>query len=195
MLGYATGPADLARGRELDELRTGDLGRVDDRGLVHVVGRTSRFAKLFGLRLDLDEIERSLGPEGAVVCVSDDEVLAIGVVAPSDADAVAEAVGATRWACPARPSWLSPTTICPVSRPGSRTGSGCSPMPGLARPGRGPGRRPARPDRSEPRGRGRSVYREVLGCGAVAAVRHLRRPRRGLAVLRRGGDGARGAPR
>ena len=33
-------------------------------GLVDVVGRTSRFAKLFGLRLDLDEIERSLGAGG-----------------------------------------------------------------------------------------------------------------------------------
>src|SRR5690606_5321492 len=49
MLGYAETPADLARGRDVRELRTGDLGRVDEHGLLHVVGRRSRFAKLFGL--------------------------------------------------------------------------------------------------------------------------------------------------
>jgi acyl carrier protein len=88
MMGHATGPADLARGPELDELRTGDLGRIDDRGLVHVVGRRSRFAKLFGLRLDLDELERRLAAEAPVLCASDDELLAVGVAAPADVDAV-----------------------------------------------------------------------------------------------------------
>ena len=60
MMGYASTPEDLARGPELTELRTGDLGRVLPDGLLEVVGRRSRFAKVFGLRLDLDEIERHL---------------------------------------------------------------------------------------------------------------------------------------
>ena len=64
MMGYANTPADLARGAELTDLRTGDLGRALPDGLVEVVGRRSRFAKVFGLRLDLDEIERHLRSAG-----------------------------------------------------------------------------------------------------------------------------------
>ncbi len=64
MMGYASSAADLARGHELDELRTGDLGRLLPGGLLEVVGRRSRFAKVFGLRLDLDEIERHLHAAG-----------------------------------------------------------------------------------------------------------------------------------
>ena len=64
MMGYASTPEDLARGPELTELRTGDLGRILPDGLLEVVGRRSRFAKVFGLRLDLDEIERHLRSAG-----------------------------------------------------------------------------------------------------------------------------------
>ncbi|PKH43852.1 AMP-dependent synthetase [Nocardioides alpinus] len=59
MLGYATSPADLARGRETTELRTGDLARCTD-GLFEVVGRRSRYGKVFGLRIDLEAVEREL---------------------------------------------------------------------------------------------------------------------------------------
>ncbi|KAA1428393.1 AMP-binding protein [Nocardioides antri] len=60
MMGYAHGAADLARGPELAELRTGDLARVGDAGLFEVVGRRARFAKLFGQRIDLDRVENLL---------------------------------------------------------------------------------------------------------------------------------------
>jgi non-ribosomal peptide synthetase component E (peptide arylation enzyme)/acyl carrier protein len=60
MMGYAHGTTDLARGPELAELRTGDLARQNDAGLFEVVGRRSRFAKLFGQRLDLDRVENLL---------------------------------------------------------------------------------------------------------------------------------------
>ena len=60
MMGYAESPADLARGAELAELRTGDLARQADDGLWEIVGRLDRHAKLFGLRLDLDRIENLL---------------------------------------------------------------------------------------------------------------------------------------
>ena len=59
MLGYAEGSADLALGATLDELPTGDLARCTD-GVWEVVGRRGRHAKLFGLRLDLDHLERQL---------------------------------------------------------------------------------------------------------------------------------------
>jgi acyl-CoA synthetase (AMP-forming)/AMP-acid ligase II len=64
MLGYATSPDDLARGRTVHELRTGDLGLQHDDGLFQVVGRRSRTAKLFGLRVDLDHVERLLRDAG-----------------------------------------------------------------------------------------------------------------------------------
>ncbi len=64
MLGYATRPADLALGRTVSELRTGDLARQHEDGLYELVGRRSRFAKLFGLRVDLDRVERLAGERG-----------------------------------------------------------------------------------------------------------------------------------
>jgi acyl-coenzyme A synthetase/AMP-(fatty) acid ligase len=62
MLGYATTPADLALGRVTTQLRTGDLAQQRD-GLFEVVGRRSRRGKVFGLRIDLDDVERRLRTE------------------------------------------------------------------------------------------------------------------------------------
>lgn len=64
MLGYAERPEDFALGRTVHELRTGDVARQRPDGLFEVVGRMNRFAKVFGLRLDLDRIERLLADEG-----------------------------------------------------------------------------------------------------------------------------------
>ncbi len=73
MMGYAEHPADLARGAELAELPTGDLGRQAPDGLWEVHGRLGRHAKLFGLRLDLDVLERRAATEGlSVRIVADD---------------------------------------------------------------------------------------------------------------------------
>ena len=63
MLGYAEDPADLAAGRTVHELRTGDLGRLREDGLVEVVGRADRVVKVFGLRIDLDRVETLLGSD------------------------------------------------------------------------------------------------------------------------------------
>ncbi|MEU6137440.1 non-ribosomal peptide synthetase [Nocardioides sp. NPDC047086] len=65
MMGYAESVADLARGPELAELRTGDLARQADDGLWEITGRRSRFGKILGLRIDLDRIESELGPGSA----------------------------------------------------------------------------------------------------------------------------------
>jgi acyl-CoA synthetase (AMP-forming)/AMP-acid ligase II len=77
MLGYAESAADLARGRTVERLRTGDLARRTDAGLFEIVGRRSRFAKVLGLRIDLDRAEALLGApcagvdEGVVVALED----------------------------------------------------------------------------------------------------------------------------
>ena len=52
MMGYAHDHTDLAAGRTVDALRTGDLARRSAGGLYEVVGRISRFAKMYGLRID-----------------------------------------------------------------------------------------------------------------------------------------------
>jgi len=77
MLGYAESPADLTEGRTIDALRTGDLARISD-GLVEIVGRRSRHAKVFGLRLDLDRIESTVSariPHAEVSCLAVDDAL------------------------------------------------------------------------------------------------------------------------
>ena len=51
-------------GRTVHELRTGDLAIQHDDGLFQIVGRRSRTAKLFGLRVDLDHVERLLRDAG-----------------------------------------------------------------------------------------------------------------------------------
>lgn len=64
MMGYALGPADLALPPGPDELRTGDLATIDGSGLVRIVGRRSRFAKVLGLRIDLGRLEHALAEAG-----------------------------------------------------------------------------------------------------------------------------------
>ncbi len=61
MMGYAESPGDLALGDiQGGVLRTGDLGTVDEEGYFSVVGRLKRFAKLFGRRVSLEDVEREL---------------------------------------------------------------------------------------------------------------------------------------
>ena len=87
MMGYAHCAADLARGREIAELRTGDLARIDDTGLVRIVGRLARFVKPFGVRVDLSAVEESLRAQGlAVTVVGDDDGVALAVVDARDVD-------------------------------------------------------------------------------------------------------------
>lgn len=87
MMGYATGQDDLEKGRELTELRTGDLAVMNSHGLYQIVGRKSRFSKLFGLRISLDEVEGALVRRGVrSVVAGDDELLAVAISgdAPSE---------------------------------------------------------------------------------------------------------------
>ncbi|MFD0149788.1 AMP-binding protein [Streptomyces sp. NPDC055721] len=80
MLGYADSPEDLALGRTVDVLRTGDLARRTDAGLYEIVGRRSRFVKILGLRIDPRQIEAMLERHGLDgLCAGDDEGLALAV--------------------------------------------------------------------------------------------------------------------
>jgi acyl-coenzyme A synthetase/AMP-(fatty) acid ligase len=71
MLGYATGPAELADGDVLGGvLRTGDLGYRDEDGFFFVTRRLARFAKAYGLRVSLDDIEAELVDQGPAAAVA-----------------------------------------------------------------------------------------------------------------------------
>ena len=58
-LGYAECRGDLSKGDERGgSLFTGDIATFDDEGYYYIVGRKKRFLKVFGNRVNLDEIER-----------------------------------------------------------------------------------------------------------------------------------------
>ncbi|GAA3689314.1 acyl-CoA synthetase (AMP-forming)/AMP-acid ligase II [Yimella lutea] len=82
MLGYAEHADDLALGRMQHELRTGDLARIDDDGVIRIVGRRSGFVKLMGLRVDLGRVERLLGDAGYEAVVGGDDTGLRIAVAP-----------------------------------------------------------------------------------------------------------------
>ncbi|MFS3127822.1 AMP-binding protein [Nocardioides sp. Bht2] len=104
MLGYAESPADLARGAELNELRTGDVARIGADGLVRIVGRRSRFAKIYGLRIDLDEAERALEAAGLPArCADGGETLIVALTGPltSEHRRTVLATALQQWGLPA----------------------------------------------------------------------------------------------
>ncbi|WP_211258930.1 AMP-binding protein [Spirillospora albida] len=87
MLGYAEAPADLALGRTVEELRTGDVARLLPGGLYEIVGRRGRFVKLFGLRIDPERVEAMLGEHGLDACCAGDDQGLVVAVAGEGADA------------------------------------------------------------------------------------------------------------
>ena len=86
MMGYAEQHDDLNRGHDLAELCTGDLARRLPGGVFEVVGRASRFVKPFGLRVDLDHLERQLARHGELAVAGNDTQLVVGVVVADAGD-------------------------------------------------------------------------------------------------------------
>lgn len=63
-LGYAECGDDLIKGDERNgRLETGDMAKMDKDGFFFIVGRKKRFLKLFGNRINLDEIDRIIKKE------------------------------------------------------------------------------------------------------------------------------------
>ena len=60
-LGYAQCVEDLSKGDERGgRLVTGDMAKMDADGFFYIVGRKKRFLKIYGNRVNLDEVERML---------------------------------------------------------------------------------------------------------------------------------------
>lgn len=93
MMGYARSRDDLAAGPLLTELATGDLAQADGRGMYSIVGRKSRFLKLFGLRVALDELEACLHTNGYRAVVSGtDDYLAVATLDKGSSTAIRDLV-------------------------------------------------------------------------------------------------------
>ena len=90
MLGYAEERADLALGDvQQGRLDTGDIGHLDADGRLTISGRAKRFGKIFGLRVNLDEIERAVTAlVGPAAVVQTGDQLHIAHTDPADAELV-----------------------------------------------------------------------------------------------------------
>jgi len=85
-LGYAESRLDLGRGDDNQGiLRTGDMAKQDADGFYYIVGRKKRFLKIFGYRINLDELEGLLKKEGLdCACAGVDDLLKIYVTNEQD---------------------------------------------------------------------------------------------------------------
>ncbi len=76
MLGYAEDRSDLSKGDECQRrLATGDIAICDAEGYYYITGRLKRFIKLFGLRVNLDDLEQQIQREFHIniACTGNDE--------------------------------------------------------------------------------------------------------------------------
>lgn len=78
-MGYAASCEDLCKGDENGGvLKTGDMAKRDADGFYYIVGRKKRFLKLFGNRVNLDEVEQLIKGLGYnCACSGEDDHLRI----------------------------------------------------------------------------------------------------------------------
>lgn len=94
-LGYAECGDDLIRGDERHGiLETGDMAQFDEEGYYYIVGRKKRFLKIYGNRVNLDEVDRLIKGEFNIEVASSgvDDHMYIFVTDGSIADSVRDFV-------------------------------------------------------------------------------------------------------
>lgn len=86
MLGYSQTKSDLTKGDENNSiLKTGDIAYFDNDGFFFINGRIKRFIKIFGNRVNLDELQNLIFQYGhEVVCLGTDNQLFIYILPETD---------------------------------------------------------------------------------------------------------------
>jgi long-chain acyl-CoA synthetase len=89
-LGYAESCLDLCKDNENNGiLRTGDMAKRDKDGFYYITGRKKRFLKIFGKRINLNEVEEHIKAEGHdCVCTGTDDNLKIYLTELDDKDLI-----------------------------------------------------------------------------------------------------------
>lgn len=81
--GYANTADELATYDDIEVLKTGDIAKLDEDGFYYITGRLKRIVKIFGYRVNLDEIESMLKNQftgTTFVCIGlDDSKIFIGI--------------------------------------------------------------------------------------------------------------------
>lgn len=80
MMGHAQNVADLATDETAPVLLTGDIACRNEAGLYYIVGRRSRFIKPFGIRVNLDDVQKNARqwvPEAAATGTDERVILAV----------------------------------------------------------------------------------------------------------------------
>jgi acyl-CoA synthetase (AMP-forming)/AMP-acid ligase II len=114
MLGYALTRSDLGNPAGPAVLKTGDIAERLENGYYRITGRASRFIKLFGLRISLDEVENTLRAEGHRTYASGtDERLVVFLMDGADPAALRTQI-AQRYQWPERVVEVEPLEAVPL---------------------------------------------------------------------------------
>ncbi len=90
MMGYAETRSDLENGDTMHGcLETGDLGSLDEEGFLTISGRKQRFAKLFGQRVSLDDLEKLVSSIAFVVAMEHPEKVVLFALRADESDIAA----------------------------------------------------------------------------------------------------------
>lgn len=94
-MGYALSRDDLEKGDERNGfLPTGDIAYRDEDGFYYIKGRMSRFLKLYGNRIGLDECEHILKSaiSSECACTGNDSLLIVYITNPEEKEKALEAI-------------------------------------------------------------------------------------------------------